>query len=220
MLAKDLLSDDIPPLKVSDTGLKALAWMDEFKVSQLPILSGSKFIGLVSDKDILDYNQPEENIGSYKLSLIKPYVLGSYHFYEVLTLVHNLKLTLVPVIDEEENYLGSITIATLLENFGNTAAVKDPGGILVLELNINDYSLAHIAQIVESNDAKIMASYVQTRSESTKMDVTIKINREDLAAIIKTFNRYNYNIKASFHHGKSDDNLKDRFDFLMNYIKT
>lgn len=218
MLAKELITNDIPPLKTSDTGLKALEWMDEFRVSHLPIVNEGKFLGLISDSDIFDMNTPEEPIGNHKLSLMRPYVFEGQHIYEVMRLIPTLNLTLVPVLDAEENYIGSISLKFLMQYVSQMAAVQEPGGIIVLELNVNDYSLTQIANIIEGNDARVLSLYITSLSDSTKMEITIKINKEDLTAILQTFQRYNYTIKASFHQSEFIEDLKNRFDSFMNYI--
>jgi acetoin utilization protein AcuB len=220
MLAVDLITDEIPPLKTSDTGLKALNWMDEFKVSHLPIVNKVKLLGLISDTDILDMNSPEEAIGNHELSMMKAFVNHKLHLYQVIKVVASLNLTLIPVLDDDENYLGIITLNKLLQEMSNISAINEPGGIVILELNVNDYSLSTIAQIVESNNAKILSSYITSHSDSTKLEVTLKINRSDLTTILKTFERYNYTIKASFHQSEMVDDVKVRFEMLMNYLNT
>jgi acetoin utilization protein AcuB len=192
MLAKDLISDVIPALKTSDSGQKALYWMDIFRISHLPIVNNEDFLGLISDKDIYDLNMSEEPIGNHTLSLFSPYVTDNQHVYEVMELASRMMLTVVPVLDQNNRYLGLITLTDLLHYFADMAAIKQPGGILVLEINASDYSLTQIAQIVESNDAKILSMYISSHSLSTKMEVTLKINRQDLTSIIQTFNRYNH----------------------------
>lgn len=218
MLAKDLITDDIPPLKTSDTGLMAINWMDEFKVSHLPIVDKREYLGLISDTDILDYDITDDELGKCKLSLIRPYVLENQHIYEVIKMISIMKLTVLPVLDEQQNYLGLIPSSILIHEFAKLAASSEPGGIIVLEINNHDYTLAQIAQIVESNDGKILSSYVNHIPDSTKMEVTLKINREDLSAIMQTFYRYNYTVKASFHQSEFKDDLKNRFDSFMNYL--
>jgi len=218
MLAQELITDEIPPLKTSDTGLKALHWMDELKVTHLPIVNNQEFLGLISDTDILDLNTPEEAIGNHKLSLIRPFVKADQHIYEVLRLVSSMKLSLIPVLSEEETYMGVITTNQLVQHFANMAALNDPGGIIVLELNVHDYTMTEIARIIESNDAKILSSYVSSHSDSTKLELTLKINRSDLTGILQTFFRFNYNVKASFHQSEFMDDIKTRFDSFLNYI--
>ena len=218
MLAKDLITDDIPPLKPSDTGLMAINWMDEFKVSHLPIVKNHEYLGLISDTDILDYDITDDELGKCKISLIRPYVLESQHVYEVIKMISTMKLTVLPVLDEQLNYIGLIPATILIQQFATLAATREPGGIIVLEMNNHDYTLAQIAQIVESNDGKILSSYVNHIPDSTKMEVTLKINREDLSGIIQTFYRYNYTVKASFHQSEFKDDMKTRFDSFMNYL--
>ena len=218
MLAKDLITDDIPPLKPNDTGLMAINWMDEFKVSHLPIVKNHEYLGLISDTDILDYDITDDELGKCKISLIRPYVLKSQHIYEVIKMISTMKLTVLPVLDDQLNYVGLIPATVLIQQFATLAATREPGGIIVLEMNNHDYTLAQIAQIVESNDGKILSSYVNHIPDSTKMEVTLKINREDLSGIIQTFYRYNYNVKASFHQSEFRDDMKNRFDSFMNYL--
>lgn len=214
-----MISDVVPALKTSDTGFQALTWMDIFRISHLPIVNNSEFLGLISDKDIYDLNMADEPIGNHKLSLFSPFVYENQHIYEVIELVSRLNLSAVPVLDHKNNYLGLITLTELIEKFADLPAVKHPGGILVLELNVHDYSLSQIAQIVESNDAKVLSLYITSSEDSTKMDVIIKINRTDLSSIIQTFERYDYTIKASYLKDNEADNLiKNRYELFMRYL--
>lgn len=218
MIASDLISGDIPPLRTSDTGTRALQWMEEFRVSHLPIVNHQDFLGLICESDILDMNSPEEPIGAHVLSLAKPFVYAYQHVYDVLKVFSMNKLTLIPVLNDKDQYLGLIQLTDLLEHFAEMASMKDPGGLLVLELNVNDYTLSEIARIVESNDAKILSLYISSHSDSTRLEVTIKINRTDLSPILQTFTRFNYQVKASFHQSEFQDDLVDRLDSLMKFF--
>lgn len=218
MLAKELISDIILPLKTSDTGLTALNWMEEFRVSHLPIVNNQDFLGLISEADIYEMNSYEEPLGNHALSLQKPYVMEYQHVYDVIRQVYEHKLTLIPVINENNHYLGSITLQCLVKYFARLAAVDNPGGIIVLEMGVRDYSLSEIAQIVESNDASILSLYINVLPDSNRMEVTLKINRMDIGAVIQTFNRYNYEIKASFFEDDYNDTLRDRYESLMKFL--
>jgi len=127
-------------------------------------------------------------------------------------------LTVVPVLDLKKNYLGLILIDTIIKYFASITAVDQPGGIIVLEISEKNNSLAHMAQIVESDNAQILSSYVKTFPDSTRMEVTLKVNKQDISAIISTFMRYQYDIKATFNHNEENDNSRDRYDSLMNYL--
>lgn len=218
MLAKDLISDNIPPLKTSDTGSKALAWMDEFRVSHLPIVNSMELLGVISEVDIMDLNDPEQPLGNHKLSLQKSFVFDDQHIYDIIKLIDEQKLTIIPVLDKNMHFTGMISLQDLTHSFSKMAAVDSPGGIIILELGIRDYSLSEIARIVESNDAKILSTYITSPSDSTRINLTLKINVSDLSRIIATFNRFNYTIKASYHQDGFLDDLRDRYDSLMHYL--
>lgn len=218
MLARDLISDEIPPLKISDTGMKALQWMDEFKVWHLPVVKNSEFLGLISESDLID-NAPADSV----ISLIDPNYIMTFatenqHIFEVVKIVSELNLSVIPVLDSKKSYLGAISIHQLMDAIAGMPVVGEPGGIIILEMNINDYSLSEISRIVESNDGKILGTFVTSHTDSTKMEVTLKINKGDLSAILQSFERFKYNVKASYHQTDNKDILKDRFDSLMNYL--
>ncbi|MDA3822964.1 MAG: CBS domain-containing protein [Bacteroidales bacterium] len=219
MLAKNLISETVPALKTSDTGVQALNTMEIFRVKHLPIVNHQHFLGLISDQDIYDLNDAEEAIGNHELSLSKPYVMANQHIYEVIDLLSRLKLTLVPVLNEESHFLGCITQEDIIREFANLSAMQHPGGILVLEMKETDYSLTEISNIVESNNAKILSLYVSNSPELMKFSVTLKVNLNDLKAIIETFNRYNYNVSESYMITEDmDEFYQDRFDEFLNYL--
>lgn len=219
MIAKDLITDEIPPLKHLDTGEIALRWMDEFKVSHLPVLKNDNYVGVISESDILDKMDIEETLDKLFDHLPRPYVKANAHIYEVLFRVAEHKISVIPVLDEDETYLGCTSIHQLITLIANTGSIKESGGIIVLEVNQNDYSLAQMAQIVESNGAKILSSYIMSSSDSTKLEVTLKINQIELGRIIQTFERYDYTISASYQKSTFDDDLQNRYDALLNFLK-
>lgn len=218
MKAIELISEEIPPLKHTDTGEKALRWMDEFKVSHLPVLKNGNFVGVISESDILDKLDLEDTLDKLFDHLPRPYVNENAHIYEVLAKISEHKLSILPILDENEKYIGCTSIHHLVTKIANTGSIKESGGIIVLEVNSIDYSMSQIAQIVESNNAKILSSYIMSSSDSTKLEVTLKINQIELDRIIRTFERYDYVIKASFQKSSGDEDVQFRYDALMNYL--
>ena len=219
MIAKDLISEVIPSLKTSDLGQTALNWMEIFRISHLPIVNNQDFLGLISDADIYDMNKPEEPIGNHALTLFKPYVDAEQHIFEVIGLASRLKLSVVPVLDSNKHFKGVITITDLIRHIAGLSSMDQPGGIIVVELIERDYSLSQIAQIVESNNVKVLSMYITSIPESTKLEVTLKVNTGDLASVIKTFERYNYEVKTWVSGNDSMDNFySERFDMLMKYL--
>jgi predicted transcriptional regulator len=219
MIAGDLISEIIPSLKTSDTGQTALNWMDIFRISHLPIVNNQDFLGLISDTDIFDMNRPEEPIGNHELTLLKPYVTSNQHIFEVIGLAARLKLSVIPVLDENNHFKGVITTTDLIKDIAGFSSMDQPGGILVLEMIERDYSLSQIAQIVESNNVKVLSMYIFSPSDSTRLEVTLKVNTTDLLALIRTFERYNYDVKTWVTTNDSIDRFySERFDLLMKYL--
>jgi acetoin utilization protein AcuB len=219
MVAIDLISEVIPSLKTSDTGQTALNWMEIFRISHLPIVNNQDLLGLISDTDIYDMNQPEEPIGNHELTLLKPYVNDDQHLFEVIGLAARLKLTVVPVLDSHSHYKGVITTNDLIRHIAGISSMDQTGGIIVLEMIDRDYSLSQIAQIVESNNIKILSMYITSPAESTRLEVTLKVNATDLVSVIRTFERYNYDVKTWITSSDSLDRFySERFDLLMKYL--
>lgn len=218
MLAYELITDEVPPLKPTDTSKKVLNWMEDLRISHLPVVNNREFLGLVSYPDILDLNNPKETLGKLKVSFIKAFVRENHHIFDVLKVISDYKVTAVAVLDDENNYVGVVTADSIIQKISSLPFVHEPGGIIILEINIRDYSLSQIAQIVEGNDAKVLNMYVTPHRDSTKLEVTLKINKDDLAPVLQTFTRYNYNVKATFHQNQFTDELKKRYEEFIHFL--
>lgn len=220
MIASELISYDIPPLKLTDTGSKALEWMEEFKVKDMPVIDKNKYIGIIEESDVLDRNNIEDKINSYNLNFRKPFVYQNQHLFEVIAQLVENEVDILPVLNEQEDYIGLITTSAILEFFAKTVSISNQGSIITLELNINDYSLAEISKIVESDDAKILASFITSHIDSTKLEVTLKINKTDITRILHTFDRFNYTVTASYNESEYHEDLKNRYDEFMRFLNT
>ena len=219
MIAAELIDEIIVPLRTSDTVETAISMMEEFKVSHLPVVNNIAYVALVSEGDLDAGVEKDSPVGNINLSLPRTMVNSYQHIYDVIRMMSEQKLSLLPVVDADENYLGTISLESLSGNYGRMSAMQHPGAVIVLEMSQNDYSLSEIAQIIESNDAKVLSMYITSRIDSTNLEVTLKINKQDVSQVMSTFNRYNYTIKASYAEEEEDPNdLKDRFDSLMNYL--
>ena len=218
MIALELISDIVAPLKTSDTVETAISIMEEYKVSHLPVVNNRSYLGLVAESDIDSVTNKDTPVGNVKLSLSRPMISASQHIYDVIRLMSELNLTLLPVVDADENYKGVISLESLTSHLSKIAGIQNPGAIIILEMSQNDYSLSEIAQIIESNDARVLSMYITSRIDSTTMEVILKVNKQDISGIINTFNRYNYTIKASYGEEEDPGDLKDRYDSLMNYL--
>ncbi|MFN3874565.1 MAG: CBS domain-containing protein [Flavobacteriales bacterium] len=218
MHAQDLIAPDMPPLRPDDDVARALDWMEEFKVSHLPVVEGRRLVGMVKDQDLVDRNAPRAAVGTVMDSVEVPYARAGQHIYEVMRLFSERGLTVVPVLDDLGTYLGAITEHEALRRLAQVTNIHEPGSIVVLEMGVRDYSLHEIARLVEANDARILSVYTRTLPDSTRMEVTLKINREDISDVLRSFDRYELFVKSTYQGSKLHEDLRQRYEELMRYI--
>jgi CBS domain-containing protein len=219
MIAQELISHTFPTLHCSDVGKKALNIMESFRVSEIPIVRDNEYIGLISDKNIYDLDLSKCCVGEKNFSLPTPYVLINQHIFEVIQKMLELKLTVLPVLEMNMDYYGSIIQPELSQKFLGLVSVMEPGAVIVLELNQYDYYLSQITQIIESNGAKILSLYTFNNEDSKMMEVTLKVNITDITSIIQTFVRYDYSIKAVYMDDSLITNMyNERFEQFMKFI--
>ena len=217
MIAYELISKSIAPLHCNDTGEQALTMMSIYHVKHLPIVDNDKFIGMISEDEIMS-NDLDSEIGSYTLQAHKPYVHDKDHLFEVLSKLAEQKLTVIPVADEEMYYLGLINQEDLISYYANSFSFKEPGNIVVLEIKRINYSLAEISKIVEGESGSILSTFLTNPEDDQYIYVTVKIVAENIMGIIASFERYGYIIKGSFIENDYIDTIKERYDSLMSFL--
>lgn len=218
MIAPDLISDSIPPLHLEDSGKHALITMQEYNVSQLPVLDGNKYVGLVTLDEILHLKHLSHTIQSFQLPVRKPFVLNTAHIFDVMKAALDFNVRVVPVVDEDNEFLGLISAESCLRGFATLNSVKDAGAIIEMETSHADYSLSEVARITEENSANIVCFYTNIRPQDGMVEITLKLNTTDVASIVAAFERFDYEIKAIHNDAVYTEELKDRYDGLMRYL--
>lgn len=218
MIASSLITDTIPPVFVTESCEKALMWMDEFKVAHLPVIDGTEYIGLLSDDLILDSNDDSASVGSLNLISHRPFVFEHQHVYEVMKLMADLNVSVIPVLDRNEHYIGLTTTQKVMSALTSMAYAEQAGAVIVVEMNENDYSMSHLGQLIEGNNTKILSSYVTSSADSTQIEVTLKLNRKDIGGVLQTLYRFEYNVKETFAGNKYEEDMQDRYDGLLKYL--
>ena len=167
---------------------------------------------------IRSFGYPTRSLVDQHKEYLDIHVKGDQHIFDAVKLFSHYNLTILPVVGLNKEYLGSITLEQMVDSIAQIQAVNEVGGIVVLEMNSRDYSMQHIGGIVESNNYKILSSSVTSVQDSALVEVTLKINTENIAPVLQTFERYDYTIKATFQESSLNEDLKDRFDEFMNYL--
>jgi CBS domain-containing protein len=219
MIAAELINHMVPPLKVTDDAHKAIVWMEEFRCNYLPVTDEEHLLGFISEEIILEANDIEKGVGSFNLVGKDCVVSLDAHFFDILRIAGEHKLNMVAVNNEEGQYAGVITVQDIMASFAQTASVQMPGGILVLSMELIDYSLAEISRYVEENKAKVISStMVEDPLDRGKIKLTIKINQLDLSRIVATLERFGYRVIGRYQEAPRDDDDKERLDMLMKYL--
>ena len=220
MRAKDLINYTIPPLKVTDKIEKALEWMRELHVHELPVVEDGKFLGLFNENLFIDVKADAEVVGDFQLISSHLFVNQDEHYYEVLKKAYDASSNLVAVVKEDNTYIGSVTIQDVVEAFSKMSSIHSPGTIIVLGMPASEYSMTEIGRIVESENGKILSSFVeQIEEDQDRIRVTIKINLDTANPIVSAFERYGYTVASIFGKENDNDLDKERLDTLMRYLK-
>jgi CBS domain-containing protein len=219
MIAEELINHMIPPLKVTDDAHKAIVWMEEFRCNHLPVVDEGQLLGFISEEIILESNDIDKRLGEFDM-VGKDCVVGpDSHFYDILRIAGEHKLQIVAVLNEAQQYVGVITVQDIMTSFAQTASVQMQGGILVLSMDLIDYSLAEISRYVEENNAKIISStMLEDPMDKGRIKLTLKINQLDLSRIVATLERFGYRVIAQFQEDRKDGDDKERLDMLMRYL--
>jgi len=146
------------------------------------------------------------------------HVTAEAHMFDIIKLMNSASLSVVPVFSKENEFIGVVRYVDVIKFLGSSAAAIQPGALLELEMHSSDYSMADVARIIEGNDAKILFANVVRLPESKDMKVYLKLNTTDIGGVLQTFSRYDYKVYSSVQDNEFEEDLRDRFDSLMNYI--
>ena len=219
MLTRELESQSLPYLHLTDKVYQALQLMNDNHVTHLPIVEGEKYSGLISEDDLLMAENDNAELSSLQQSFGNSAVRGSEHFLKAVQIAAENGLSVVPVINEEGELISTVAYNDLLKQASEFMSLNEPGGLIVLEVDSNQYSFNEISKLVETNDAQITQLNTTNDPETGIMQVTIRINKPEISDIVATFQRYEYNVKYFFGEELYTNELKDNYDNLMNYLK-
>jgi acetoin utilization protein AcuB len=217
MLTRDLISNSIPYLHKDDKVYHALQLMNDYHVAHLPVVEDNSYLGIISEEQLLQSND-DHTINQLQVTDGTTSVQANDHFLKAIQTAVVNKLSIVPVVDEKQ-LVGIVTYNDLLRNASEFMSLSQPGALIVLDLEHNNYSFNEINRIVESNDAQITQLNSFTDTETGVTQVTIRVSKLEVSDIISTFQRYEYNVKYYFGEELYENELRTNYDNLMNYLK-
>jgi CBS domain-containing protein len=218
MICGTILSPSIPTIQLSDTIGEARQLMEDIGLENLPVLEDNLYKGLLdlSDIDIVD---DKLHISGLTERLSQTFVWENDFFLAALKKVQDRHFTCIPVINNTGEYLGAITLENLIEAATRYLSAAEPGGIIILQMPAQQFSISELGRIVESNNGKILHLTTWTDPAMGELMVAIKLNKIDIQDILASFERYQFTVYQYFGENLSEDTLKNNFDNLMNYLR-
>lgn len=218
MLTAELINNNIPRLQLQDTVSKALRLINDYRVTHLPVVADDKFLGLISEDDLLDADDEKLTIEILQENFIRASVKENVHFLNAVNYSNQYETSIVPVVNGTNELSGVITLVNLLKTLGNFSGANELGGIIVMEMERSQFSISEISRIVESNDATILHLNTTTHSDTGLLTVTLHLNKKETTAIVAAFERYEYYVLYNFSDEKFEDNIDTNYRHLMNYL--
>lgn len=207
---------NIPVFEIKDTFEKVLEFFQDTTYSHIAVVEDEKFLGVFSEYDS-DALLPNTKIEEFRYELNSFFVRRDTNWLDVLEAFARNEANLLPVLNEKEEVVGYYDLNDIVTVFIDTPFFTDPGNILVVATGINDYSFSEIAQIVESNNARLIGGFI-TDTQNDIIQVTLKITTNNYNKVVQTFRRYNYHILFGNNDDQFLEDLKGRSDYLDKYL--
>lgn len=218
MLTAELINNNIPRLQLQDTVSKALGLINDYRVTHLPVVAEDKFLGLISEDDLLDADDEKLTIEALQRNFNPASVKENVHFLNAVNYSNQFEASIVPVVSGDNELAGVITLVDLLKTIGNFSGANEIGGIIVMEMERSQFAISEISRIVESNDATILHLNTTVNPDTGLLTVTLHLNKKETTAIVASFERYEYDVIYNFSDEKFEDNIDTNYRHLMNYL--
>ena len=216
MPLREYIINDIQPVSIDETIKEVQLIFSNLTYSHIPIQKDKVYLGCISEADAHCLDSSKQ-ISKYQYVLEGFFVRSETIWLDVLEAFAMINANIMPVLDKNKKYLVYYELSDFLSIFNETPFFSEPGGILIVEKGINDYSFSEISQIVESNNAKLFGAFI-SKIENDVVEITIKVGNTTLSDIIQTFRRYSYNIISGHEDDAFLEDLKERSDYLNKYL--
>lgn len=212
----DFINQEHEPFEANDSVAQVQDFFTDFNFSHFPVMENGVFIGNISanDADTLDFSK---NLSDYKYTFEGFFTRRNSVLLDVLDDFAKNESNVIPVLDENNTYIGYYELEDVVKVFNETPFLKELGSIIIIEKGLNDYSFAQIAQIIEGNNGKLLGAFISS-TDNEKAQITVKLGEGSINEIIQTFRRYEYDIISEHQEDDYLKTLKDRSDYLDRYL--
>jgi predicted transcriptional regulator len=216
MQLQDFIINDIKPLKLTDKISDLQMLFNQLTYSHIPVMKNGIYMGCISETDAYCF-EGAKSLEDCNYAIEGFYVRTTTNWLDVLETFAQNDSNIMPILDENNKYIGYYELNDIIHLFNETPFFAEPGGILIVEKGVNDYSFSEISQIVESNNAKLLGAFI-SKMDSDLVRITLKIANGSLNEVIQTFRRYSYNIVSGHEEDSYIESLKERSQYLDKYL--
>lgn len=216
METENFIINDVEPIDALSKVKDAQLVFNQLTYTHIPVERDGDYVGCISENDAYCFEK-DKLINDYQYALEPFHVLKDTNWLDVLEAfaVHNCNI--MPVLGENNNYLGYYELGDIMSIFNHTPFLNEPGGIIVIEKGLQDYSFSEVCQIVESNGSRIFGIFISNMKEDS-VQITLKIGQSGMNSIVQSFRRYNYTIVSHHEEDKFLEDLKERSEYLDKYL--
>ena len=216
MNTKQYIINDIKPFNDTANILEVQNVFNLLTYSHIPVTRDDVYLGSISENDAHSFDGTKQ-LSDYLYSLESFFVRENTNWLDILEAFPLNNSNIMPVLSEENNYLGYYELNDIMALFNNTPFLNEAGGIIVVEKALSDNSFSEISQIIESNDANILGFFI-SKMDNNIVQTTIKIGHTGMNAIVQTFRRYGYYVISNHEEDTFIEDLKDRSNYLDKYL--
>lgn len=210
------ITNDFRAIDSQETIASVQDFFADVNFSHFPVLENGIFIGSIASDDIETFDTDKKAI-DYKYTLERFFARKSMMWLDVLEVFAKNHTNTIPVIDENNTYIGYYEMEDIMKFFQETPFLKEQGGIIIVQKGLLDYSMGQVTQIIESNNGKILGCFI-SEADLENVQITVKIGVGPMNEIIQTFRRYNYEIISEHQEDAYINSLKERSDYLDKYL--
>ncbi len=212
----DYITNDYKPLQSSVNIAAAQDFFAEVSYSHFPVVEDGIYVGSVSAEDVETF-ETDKTLAEFRYSFEGFFARTNMIWLDVLEVFARYHTNVVPVLNEQNEYVGYYEIEDIVRFFHETPFLKEQGGIIVVQKPVLDYTMSEVAQIVETNHGHILGCFLSNVTADS-VEITIKISIGAMNEIIQTFRRYNYEIMSEHQDDNYINSLKERSDYLDKYL--
>lgn len=192
MLAIELIQHHIIHLVKGEHPLEGLTLLRSAHLPSMIVVDDiSKFpIGIINESELITLLENDQKIGDTQGNLI-PMVSAEAHIFDVIKLFQAHKVNVIPVIDSEQKYMGTITRDSAYTMLSEMLHTNRDGAVISILIRPQNFVLSDIIRRIEEEKVKVLGTTIEYMDKpETLVRLSLKIDQNDTKRVIASLNRF------------------------------